>query len=96
MAIGVIATLTIQEGKNSEFEAMFAGLAEKVLANEPGVNFYALHQSKSDPQVYKVLEQYKDKGALGLHGKTDYFQAASKAFANYVIKAPDIELLKAV
>ena len=58
MAIGVIATIPVQEGKNDEFEAVFMELAAQVLANEPGCKFYALNRSKSDPQVYKVLESY--------------------------------------
>ena len=46
MAIGVIATIPVQEGKNDEFEAVFMELATQVLANEPGCNFYALNRSK--------------------------------------------------
>ena len=56
-AIGVIATLTVAEGKNEDFEAVFAELAAAVRANEPGNVFYALTRSRSNPQVYKVLEQ---------------------------------------
>ena len=33
MAIGVIATITIRDGKNAEFEELFAALTEQVLAN---------------------------------------------------------------
>ncbi|MDG1081759.1 MAG: antibiotic biosynthesis monooxygenase, partial [Porticoccaceae bacterium] len=64
MAIGVIATITVRDGKNAEFEELFTGLTEQVLANEPGATFYALHRTKSDSQVYKVLEQYASKEAL--------------------------------
>ncbi|MDP5053078.1 MAG: antibiotic biosynthesis monooxygenase [Congregibacter sp.] len=96
MAIGVIATLKIQEGKNAEFEQIFAGLAQKVLAHESGCVFYALHRSKSDSQEYKVLEQYASEADLATHGKTEYFQAANKALAPLVAAAPHIELLDAV
>ena len=65
MAIGLLATLTVLEGKNEEFEHLktFLDLTEKVRANEPGNVFYALHKSGSDPQVYKVMEQYWPRGA---------------------------------
>ena len=56
MAIGLLATITLLEGKNEEFENAFLALAEKVRANQPGNVFYALHKSNSDPQVYKVME----------------------------------------
>ena len=58
MTIGLLATITIQEGKNAEFEEAFLSLTKLVRENEPGNIFYALHRSGSDPQVYKVMEQY--------------------------------------
>ena len=64
MAIGVIATIPVQEGKNEEFEAVFMELAAQVIANEPGCSFYTLNRSKSDPQTYKVLESYVTKPRL--------------------------------
>ena len=96
MAIGVVATITVLEGKNSEFEQVFGELADKVKASEPGTLFYALHRSKSDPQVYKVLEQYASKDDLKAHGQTDYFAAANKKMASMVAAAPEIEVLDAV
>jgi quinol monooxygenase YgiN len=96
MAIGVIATITIREGKNAEFEQLFTELTEQVLANEPGAIFYALHRTKSDSQVYKVLEQYTDQEAIKAHGKTEYFLAASEKMGALVTAAPDLEVLDAV
>ena len=96
MAIGVIATITIREGKNAEFEQLFTDLTEQVLANEPGAIFYALHRTKSDSQVYKVLEQYTDQEAIKAHGKTEYFLAASEKMGALVTAAPDLEILDAV
>ena len=96
MAIGVIAKITIREGKNAEFEQLFTGLTEQVLANEPGAIFYALHRTKSDSQVYRVLEQYADQEALKAHGQTEYFLAASQKMGALVTAAPDIEVLDAV
>ena len=96
MGIGVIATITIREGKNAEFEQLFTELTEQVLANEPGAIFYALHRTKSDSQVYKVLEQYTDQEAIKAHGKTEYFLAASEKMGALVTAAPDLEVLDAV
>ena len=96
MSIGVIATIQVRAGKTSEFESVFSELAEQVLANEDGCVFYALHKSRSDPQTYKVLEQYKSADDLKAHGKTDYFIAANQKLAGMVAAAPDIEVLDAV
>lgn len=96
MAIGVIATITIQADKTTEFERVFADLAEKVRSNEPGNVFYALHRSQQEPTVYKVLEQYESAADLDAHGKTDYFADANKVLATMVAAAPHIEILDAV
>jgi quinol monooxygenase YgiN len=95
-AIGVIATLTVAPGKNAEFEAVFAELANAVRANEPGNEFYALTRSRANPQVYKVLERYADQAALDAHGRSDHFRAAGPKLAPCLAAAPEIEHLDAV
>lgn len=96
MAIGVTAKLTVQDGKNAEFEAAFASLSESVNSLEPGCNLYALHQSRSNSQVYIVLEQYKDEATLAAHGKTEHYQQAGKVLATCLAAAPEIELMDSV
>ena len=96
MAIGVIATITIQEGKNSTFETEFLALAAQVNANEAGCVFYSLQRSKSNPLVYKVLEQYQTAADVEAHGKTEYFKTANKVLATMVAAAPEIEVLDTV
>jgi quinol monooxygenase YgiN len=92
-AIGIIATLTVAEGKNAEFEAGFAELAAAVRANEPGNEFYAIFRSKSDPQQYKVLERYVDQAALDAHGKSDHYRASALKLAPCMAAAPEVEYL---
>ena len=96
MAIGLIATITVQEGKNEEFEGVFLRLIEQVRANEPGNVFYALHRSKTHAQVYKVLEQYTGPAALAEHSKSEHFRAANEKLAGLVACAPEIEMLDGV
>ena len=96
MALGLLATITVQEGKNAEFEKVFMDLTAQVRANEPGNIFYILHRSKSNPQVYKVMEQYESAEALEAHGKTDYFREANQALGAVVAAAPEIEVLDTV
>lgn len=93
MALGVLARITVQDGKNEEFETIFLGLVEKVLANEEGALLYALNRSKSNPQEYIVMEQYRSAADIDAHGKTDYFREANKAMAGLVAGAPVIEVL---
>jgi quinol monooxygenase YgiN len=94
--IGIIATLTVQEGKGAEFEAVFRDLGAKVRANEPGNLAYQLTKSRTEPNVYKVLELYKDQDALTLHGGTDYFKAAGPSLGACLAGRPTIEYLDGV
>ncbi|MGA0607574.1 putative quinol monooxygenase [Phenylobacterium sp. VNQ135] len=96
MTIGVIAKLPIQEGKTAEFEAFFNELAKQVRANEPGNIAYQLTKSRTEPNVYKVLELYKDQDALTHHGGTDHFKAAGPKFAAVLAGRPEIEYLDGV
>lgn len=94
--IGVVATLKVAEGKNEEFEKIFTDLSAQVRANEPGNIVYQLTKSRTDPQVYKVLELYKDADALKAHGGTDYFKAAGAQMGPCMGGRPEIEYLDAV
>lgn len=96
MAIGLLATITVREGKNAEFEEVFLSLIEQVRTNETGNLFYVLHRSSSDPQVYKVMEQYDGPEALEAHGKTDYFQETSQRLATLVAGPPEVEIMETV
>jgi quinol monooxygenase YgiN len=96
MAIGIIATLKIQDGKNAEFEGFFTELARQVRANEAGNLAYQLTKSRTDPQTYKVLELYADQDAVDAHGKTDYFRAAGPKFGAVLAGRPEIEYLDGV
>jgi quinol monooxygenase YgiN len=96
MTIGVIATLTVAEGKNAEFEGIFSDLVAQVNENESGCNFYQIHKSRKDPQVYVVLEQYVDQESFEAHGKTDYFRALGKQLGPCMAAAPDIELVDGI
>jgi len=96
MTIGVIATLTVADGKNAEFEAVFAELAKAVNSDEPGNIHYALFQTSNDPQQYKVLESYTDQAALEAHRDTPHYVNAGPNLVDLLAGAPDIEILKGV
>jgi quinol monooxygenase YgiN len=96
MPIGLLAKITVQQGKNEAFEQAFLELTAQVRANEPGNIFYALNRSQTDPQLYIVMEQYTDAEALEVHRKSDYFLAANGVLGGLVAGAPEIELFEAL
>ena len=96
MPIGLTAKLNVKEGKNEEFEALFKELQEAVNNNEDGCNFYAIHRSRTDSQLYIVLEQYEDEAALSAHGKTEHYVRLGGEMAGCLAGAPEVELLDAL
>ena len=94
-AIGVIATLTVAEGKNAEFEAIFAELSAAVNANEPGNEFYSLTRQRPIRKSTKCLNAMLTKQRWTNTVKTDYFRAAGPKLAPCLAAAPDIEVLDA-
>ncbi len=96
MTVGIVAKIKILPGKNAEFEAIFTELAAAVRKNEPGNNFYALHRSKTDPQLYVVLEQYKDMAAIAAHREYPHFKEGGKKMAACMDGRPEVELLDGV
>lgn len=94
-AIGVIATLRVQPGKEAEFEDVFAELAPAVRANEPGNSFYRLFRTE-EAGVYKVLECYDDATAVEAHRASDHFRTLGAKLGPCLAGAPEIERLGAV
>lgn len=94
MAIGVIATLRVQPGKEEVFESVFAELAPAVAANEPGNSYYKLFRT-SEAGVYKVMECYDDEAAVEAHRASDHFRTLGAKLGPCLASAPEIEKLTA-
>ena len=94
-AIGVVATLRVQPGKEAEFEGVFAELAAAVRADEPGNSFYKLFRT-NETGVYKVLECYDDEAAVAAHRASDHFRTLGAKLGPCLTGAPEIESLPAV
>ena len=75
--IGLVATLTTQDGKGPELEAIFRELTAQVKANEPGCLTYQLLRNKKDPNSFRVIEFYRDDEAMKAHMESAHFQAAN-------------------
>lgn len=94
-ALGLIATLRVQPGKETEFEAVFAELAAAVRANEPGNSYYRLFRA-DEAGVYKVLECYDDAAAVEAHRTSDHFRTVAAQFGPLLAGPLEVERLSAV
>jgi len=94
--IGILAVLQVQPDKVAAFEAIFARLAARVRAEEPGALLYQLTRSRTEPLTYKVLELYADQAAVEAHAATDYYKAIGAELGPCLTAPPAIELLDAI
>ena len=96
MAIGIVATIKIQEGKAAEFEAAATEMMGLVKKNEPGNSLYKFCKSRKDPSTYVVMELYADQGALEAHGKSDHYRAFGGKIGGLLAGRPEVEFYDAV
>lgn len=96
MAIGVVATIKMQDGKQKEFEKVFRALAAEVRANEPGNKLYQVCRSRADTTAYVVMELYESDEALKAHGQTAHYKAAGPKLAPLLAGKPDIQFFETI
>ena len=96
MAIGVVATLKVAEGKGEEFEGVFRDLAAQVKANEPGNQLYRVFKSRADANTYIVMEIYDDQAAIEAHRSSEHFKAAGPKLGACLAGRPDVKFFDAV
>lgn len=94
--IGLVASLTVQEGKGPELEAIFRELTAQVKANEPGCLTYQLIHHRKEPNSYRVIEFYRDDEALKTHMESAHFQAANPKIGATLDGRPLLEKYDAV
>jgi quinol monooxygenase YgiN len=91
-AIGIIATLRVQPGKEEAFEGVFSELAAAVNADEAGNSYYKLFRTEA-AGVYKVLECYDDEAAVEAHRASEHFRTLGAKLGPCLAGAPEIEKL---
>ncbi len=96
MAIGVVATIKIQDGKNAEFEAAATEMMGLVKAHEPGNKLYQFCKSKKEATTYVVMEIYADQSALETHGKSDHYRAFGGKIGGLLAGRPDVQFFDTV
>jgi quinol monooxygenase YgiN len=94
--LGVIATIRVKQGRAADFERVFRELAAEVRAREPGVLAYEMTRSRSEPNLYKAFEVYRDDAVTAHHTGTGYFQRLFGEMQRLVDGEMDIELLDVV
>jgi quinol monooxygenase YgiN len=67
-----VVKFKVKAGKNAAFEKAFLEMQKDVKAHEPGNINYDFYRDSTDPQLYVIVERYKDAAAITAHGKSDH------------------------
>ncbi|HVY81883.1 MAG TPA: putative quinol monooxygenase [Steroidobacteraceae bacterium] len=68
----MVVKFRVKAGKNAEFEKAFREMQDGVRAHEPGNVYYDFFVDSNDPQLYVIVERYKDADAVAAHGKSEH------------------------
>jgi quinol monooxygenase YgiN len=68
--ITFIAHLRVKPENAAAFEALMTQVRDKTRENEPGVAYYDFARSTEDPNLYLVVEVYRDATAHAEHMET--------------------------
>ena len=71
---GLFVKFRVKPGKNAAFEVAFRQMQNSMREKEPGNLYYDLFVTPEDPQLYVILERYRDAAAVTQHNQTDHIK----------------------
>ena len=83
--LSVTARLRAKKGEEAALERALCDLARQVTANEPGCLLYRAARSKHDPQLYMVIERYRDEESLAAHANAEHYRNALPVMMAYML-----------
>jgi quinol monooxygenase YgiN len=83
--VAMIGTLTCQDGKAEEMEAVLTTMVEAA-ADEPGVEIYSYH--RGDENTFWFFALMADEESMQNHGQSEAMQAAMEAFMPLMAEPP--------
>jgi quinol monooxygenase YgiN len=85
--VAMIGTLTCQDGKAEEMEAVLTQMVEAA-GEEPGTEIYSYHRGEGN--TYWFFALMSDQDAMQGHGQTEAMQAAMASFGPLMAEPPQM------
>ena len=85
----MVVKFKVKAGQNEAFEKAFLDMQKSVKANEPGNINYDFYRDSTDPQLYVIIERYKDAAAIAAHGKSDHGKKLIAALGDLMDGRPE-------
>ncbi|KAG9237286.1 hypothetical protein BJ875DRAFT_168870 [Amylocarpus encephaloides] len=93
--LNLVAILTPKEGKADRVIELLQGVAEYVKSSEPTTTRYEITRSfQKEAKIEEIImiESYKDKAALDLHGSSDAFKVFAKTMQDEELLGAPMQL----
>jgi quinol monooxygenase YgiN len=87
--VSMMGTLTCQDGKAEEMEAVLTSMVEAA-RGEPGVEIYSYH--RGDGNAFWFFALMADEESMQNHGQSEAMQAAMSAFGPLVAGPPQMSV----
>jgi quinol monooxygenase YgiN len=86
MEIFHTAHLRVRPEAIEPFKARLLRHARTSVADEPGCRCFDVHQDKSDPTLFLLIERYADQAAFEAHRSSPHFVAFRQDVKDWVVE----------
>jgi len=92
----MVVKFRAKPGKSEEMKAFWLEMQKEVARSEPGNVQYDLLVIADKPEVYVIIERYKDAAAVDAHGKSEKAQAMFAKLGELMEGAPQADYMRLV
>jgi quinol monooxygenase YgiN len=92
----MVVKFRAKPGKSAEMKAFWLEMQKEVAKSEPGNVQYDLLVMAGDPDVYVIIEHYKDAAAVAAHGQSEKAKAMFAKLSELMEGAPQADYMKLV
>lgn len=92
----MVVKFRAKPGKSEEMKAFWLEMQKEVVRSEPGAVQYDLLVMAGDPEVYVIIERYKDAAAVAAHGQSERAKAMFAKLGELMEGAPQADYMKLI
>ena len=92
----MVVKFRAKPGKSEEMKAFWLEMQKEVARSEPGNVQYDLLVMASEPDVYVIVERYKDAAAVAAHGQSEQSKAMFAKLRELMDGAPTADYMQLV
>jgi quinol monooxygenase YgiN len=92
----MVVKFRAKPGKSEEMKAFWLEMQKEVARSEPGNVYYDLLVMAGDPDVYVIVERYKDAAAVAAHGQSEKAKALFARLGELMEGAPTADYMQLV